>query len=346
MVQNIMTTIGSKLNDDLDFLFITGDVYDSLITDGDSAEAKVINGFITWVTSRCSLHNITLWVLKGTTSHDARQSEAFVHINNGLVKPCDLMYFDKVGVHFKNGVSFLVVPDNAATTHAGVRAKVEAALKEAGVSKVNVGLTHGLYDSHMMSQYTDECHESEFYLSVVDTLILNGHIHTRSLFKWLATVGSFDRICQGEMEPKGALYGVIDVAAKTFTAHFLENKKANLFNLYTLPDDVLDLNVAYSMVMDNLGELETKGGWLSIAHAKELNIKELISRLNNTYQGYIEFSAKKAKDKKVTVDKIQFAKLVSKPIAPTTLGEMLIDKLGRLDIPVTDVHLEVIAEVL
>jgi hypothetical protein len=346
MIKSIALTITPKLNEQLDYFFITGDVYDRLITDCDSAESKAINGFITWVVSRCAKFNIKLRVLKGTSNHDARQCENFVSINDGMVNPCDLKYFDKVGVHFEDGFSMLVVPDNAATTHAGVRAKVEEALKTAGVTQVDMALTHGMYDNHLLAKFTDEMHDSAFYMSIVRTLILNGHIHTSTLYGHLLTIGSFDRTAQGEEESKGGHYGTIDIANKTFTAKFLENTYATIFRTLTIPPNIDDVAKAYTFIIESLGDLAAKGGWLALAHNPLMDIKELLSRLNDTYANFIVFSSKKVKDKTKDDVAVEFKRLESKPINRNTIMEMLDDKFTRLDIPFTDLHREIIAELM
>jgi DNA repair exonuclease SbcCD nuclease subunit len=345
MIKSIMITIAPLVNSSLDFLFITGDVYDSLITDCDSIEAKRINGFITWVTSTCSKYDITLIVLKGTTNHDFRQCENFVHINNGLAKPCDLRYFDKVGVHFIRGMSILAVPDNAATTIAGVKALVEIALKDAGVTQVHVALTHGLYSHHILAGFSDEFHDTEFYLSITKILLINGHVHTSQLYKHHKTVGSFDRTAQGEEEAKGGAYGIIDIDSGTYTCLFLENKFAHIFRCMVLPHNLNDAAEAYSYVLDNLETMVETGGWLSVEPPAHLDITETISRLNHTAQGKIVFSIRKVKNKDKDKDKITFTRIESKPISPATLTEMLSEKLTRDNVIITPIHLEIMKEI-
>lgn len=350
MFRSLVTWLQERLNDSVDYLFVTGDVYDHQLQ-ADSLPAKVVKKLITIICELCRKFKIKLRVLKGTSSHDGKQCENFVYINDGLLTPCDLKYWDKVGVHKEKGITFLAVPDNAASTHVGVQAKVELALKEANVEQVDVALTHGLYDTHMLAGFGLAAHSAEFYLSKVRTLILNGHIHTTSKYKHLRTVGSFGRYRQGEEEAKGGWAGTIDVANQSFTESFFENKTADQFFRINLPKTCGDVSEAYRFVTDKLSAIAINPvSYVTIGTLPTTNVKALIDRLNEQYTGDVIFTSAKVKTKEHQFDTedltINFSVDKVSPVTPTTLCDLMGDKLKRMGVTCTDKHLTLLQGII
>jgi len=336
MYRSLFTELSVRLTKDIDYCFVTGDVYDRQLRT-DSLESKTANQFCSFLCSACARNQIILIVLNGTTNHDGNQSENFVHINAGLSEPCELYYWDKVKVHNINGITFLSVPDNAASTHAGVQEKVSAALREAGVDKVDISLTHGLYDSHMLAGFGLEAHSAEFYLSITRTLIVNGHIHTTSRHEHLRTVGSYDCHRQGEEEAKGGWEFVIDTEKCTFEETFFENRTAYQFKRFDISESIEDIGEAYEFVTKKLSEFKILPTcYITLGYVGKLDMSALLERLNDNYRGDVVFSTTKKKPPKHQFEEddtelmdLSFLVKDVTPITPETHCELISDWMLR-----------------
>lgn len=215
----------------LDILWISGDLLDSLAAAGSDDNFLIVH----WVSSLLNYakkHNIVIRVLEGTGSHDYTQSRYFSVINDGAALGVDVRYVDKVSVEFIEslGISVLYVPDNVHSDADVVWKMVLDALREAGVEKVDYAIMHGLFEFQLPAHVHDPAtHLSSRYQSIVRRLIYIGHHHTHRIEDRVVVPGSYDRLKQGEEEPKGHIRVKDWINADRKEIKFIENKGAKIY---------------------------------------------------------------------------------------------------------------------
>ena len=190
----------------LDVIHIDGDLFDTDVPYADGL-VPLIESWALRFLRRCSKHDIMLRVLAGTYSHDRNQSRMFDKLKTLHNLDVDLLYVDKVWVEHseKLATTILYVPDFTTIDEQTVWGMVETAMNEAGVSRVGYAHIHGGWSYQMpdMPAVQRLCHRMDKYLAIVDNYISSGHIHTPSIYARIYCNGSFDRLNQGEEEPKG-----------------------------------------------------------------------------------------------------------------------------------------------
>ena len=337
MVDSLIKNVNRMyVKDVTKYLIIAGDVFDRA-TQTDTVAGKQITRFIAFTLDFAFEYDLLLYVLRGTGSHDGTQSEHFVAMNEGRMNKVDLLYIDKISIwEDKYGISWLGVPDESTPSASQTQAEIQSLMKERGVSRVDMGLTHGLYNTHMLNGIMDaHAHDTSFYCSVVDMLIINGHIHHPSQYEKLLTIGSHDRNRHGEEEPKGGWRLLIDKPKKKVSVEFMENTEAELFTTYTL--EATEMKAATREVNKYLSTSPLlEGGFLRIFHTKDININDLVRKLQERYSPVIEIVARKIEDKNKKSDLndrvIEFEKISTVPITPNTAVSLLEDKLDRMGI--------------
>lgn len=331
------------------YLIISGDVYDRP-TQVDTEAGKQITRFISFILDFCAKYGIRPIILKGTGSHDGDQSAHFLAMDQGREVSTGLIYADKIDVWTdENDVSFLFVPDEATPSAAQTKSEIEALMKERNISKVDVAVTHGLYNSHVLNGIIDHhAHDAEWYSSIVNYMVINGHIHTTSSYDRIHTVGSFDRTKHGEEEAKGGWLFELDKEQMRPKKWFVENELAEKFVTYMVQaDNAKDAfrEVKKFIIKDNI----KLGGHLRLAHKPELDINELLKRLASDYAPDIEFTSKKLDGKtnkeslNEKVEEFQTINIV--PITDNTVMELFADKLTRMEIEDQDRYLEMFKKV-
>lgn len=346
MVNRLISTLmGIKDKLTYHYLIIPGDIFDRP-TQMDTEAGKEISRFISFTLDYVNEFKLKLLVLKGTGSHDGDQPAHFKSINQGRLKPVSLRYIDKIDVWRDEdfNLTFLGVPDESAPSTTQVQAQVESLLKEKGIDKVDIALTHGMYTHHCLNGMTfDHSHESDYYDGITKYILLNGHIHTSSLHKKLLTIGSFDRNRHGEEEAKGGWLVDIELKTGLVKKTFLPNKDASLFiTREVVEDNVSDAYLSICKYLDT-SKLMT-GGFLRLAYSsKELDINELVKQLQTKYRPNVEITTKKL-DAKETLEEtsslVERQELNITPITPNTVNDLLIDKLNRMGIEETDKYLD------
>lgn len=224
------------LNQDIvsrvDRVVIAGDLFDTVLSYPD----KQVSEVELWMGSllrRCKIGNTQLRILKGTPRHDRDQSAKFLFINREWGIDADVEYYDQVAIERDNisGMHFLYIPDEYRSTHSEVFTAVQAAMLEAGVSKVDYAYMHGFFEHQVPS--TVDCHQSSWYLPIVENFIFHGHDHHSSVYKErILSQGSSDRLCFGEEEPKGCWLSFVSDKEKSLL--FVVNEGAKIFKRYLL----------------------------------------------------------------------------------------------------------------
>lgn len=210
---------------EIDLCVFGGDFFDHLV-DASDKDMRIAEYFIKEFLERCRKHNVIVRVLEGTSSHDREQPEIFVvQSPDGLdlkwVKDLSIEYFPTLGFNA------LYVPDNMGTkTTDEIWELTEQLLAREGLMKVDFCFFHGAFRYQLPAHLNAKAHDENKWSSIVDQIVLAGHVHIPSEYLNIRVSGSFDRISHGEEHPKGGYYVEYDISEKQTKAKFWENKKA------------------------------------------------------------------------------------------------------------------------
>ena len=253
--RNTATEIISNLNaffndykpiDDLDILFIAGDLFDTFLqlATPDSAEITIwMNRLVMW----CARNNIRLRVLEGTPSHDWRQSRLFETVISVNGVRLDFKYVDTLYIeHIEDlGIDVLYVPDEWSPSTDKTLEQVRGLLASNGINKVDLAIMHGQFGYQLPSAAMKAPrHDENAYLNLVRHFISIGHVHVHSVYGRILAQGSFDRLSHNEESPKGGIEFTIhsDGSREFF---FIENKRAKIFKTVTCKDKDIDVALRY-----------------------------------------------------------------------------------------------------
>jgi hypothetical protein len=191
---------------ELDIIWLAGDVFDDLLQLSDEDLAD-IDFWIADFLRICKKWNISVRVLEGTPSHDWKQSQRFVTMNEAAQIGADLKYVTTLSIEYIEhlGINVLYVPDEWELTTEKTLGQVHELLRAKGLDKVDYAIMHGQFAHQLPDHVKAQSHDSEAYLSIVKELIFIGHVHTYSRYKRILAQGSFDRLAHGEEAPKGHL---------------------------------------------------------------------------------------------------------------------------------------------
>lgn len=213
----------------LDFIAFPGDFFDQSLAAGDLRYfliVKWVTKFLKWARK----HDVVVFVLAGTKSHDAEQSEIFVKINEAGIH-AELYYADDVCIRHiaRWGLDFLFVPDNKGTGD-HVWKRVNEELQANGLQQVHYAVMHGFFDFELPEAARNkhpEHHIRERYESIVRYAIVIGHHHTPQHRGLVWVPGSLERNKHGEEEAKGAL--LLTESGGKVTGTFVENTRAKIY---------------------------------------------------------------------------------------------------------------------
>jgi hypothetical protein len=213
----------------LDLICFVGDVFDTLLSlnHEDLVEIKI---WIAEILRLCVKHDIKIYVLEGTPSHDWWQSQLFVTINQIADIGANLLYVKDISVEYDPDLDIWVgfVPDESAPTTEQTLSQIHTLLQTKGLDKVDLMFMHGQFEYQLPPHITAQKHDSQAYLAITRYVIFIGHVHIHSSFERIFAQGSFDRLSHGEEEPKGHLRATL-FADGTYEMTFVENLGAKKY---------------------------------------------------------------------------------------------------------------------
>ena len=350
LVNNITRALVDLKNPYLiDRIVLSGDVFDRP-THMDTDAGKDILYFINFLLEFCAKFDIALVVLKGTGNHDGYQSDIFVKLNSSRQKPIDLVYCDKISTWVdRDGYRWLGVPDESTPSAMQTKAEIKKLMKAEGIKQFDFATTHFYYDFHAGAEHNPTvAHDSAFYQKIVKYIIFNGHIHNSSYRRKVLTAGSFDRNKHGEEERKGMWSVSLD--NEVVSVDLIVNHNAAKFITYKLisntPEDIT------KELYDYLKERQGSRYWLRIAHPKTVNISDILNRLKEEFTD-VEIATKKlGEDEEPSwisgglSRRLKTSTENFTPILPTTIMELMSDKLKRMGVGDVDKHLEIFKELI
>lgn len=216
-------------------IWIPGDFFDKPVS-VHTVEYSHISAFIYWLLYTCKENDILLRVLEGTRSHDAGQSKMFIEINESACIGADVKYFDTLAIEHidKLDIDVLYVPDQLNPSADKTWSQIKELLVLHGLKKVDFAITHGNYDFHVESKFTSSSHSARNYQSIVRYHVINGHIHTGSVYGKIVTVGSLARNKHDEEEDKGGLYFETNLGTESHLIERIVNRHTVIFKTIDL----------------------------------------------------------------------------------------------------------------
>lgn len=248
-------------------IFIAGDLFDSLL-DLASVDIHDIQMWLFRLMDFCSRYNIKLRILEGTQSHDWKQSRIAETVFELIKRPLDFRYIDTVHIELIQdmGIHVLYVPDDWNPSTEETFRQVKQALDDMNLKEVDIACMHGMfrYQAPPMAKNIP-LHDEASYLGIVKHFINIGHVHTFSYYDKIVAEGSFDRLAQGEEEPKG---GVLCTVSEKYgnSFEFVENKRAKIFK--TIEIRIKDLEKSLVQIEKVLAKLPDNS-YIRIKAAKD-----------------------------------------------------------------------------
>ena len=296
----------SKHFDQLDFIFITGDFFDSVLTLPNPV-VPVIQDFIVWLLLKVKKHHIRLRVLEGTPSHDWRQPQQFIQLNQTI--QADVKYYDNLIIDYESefDIYCLYVPDEQADTTLETQLQVATLLEQHSLDKVGLSLMHGMFAFQLPKHLQADLpvHDATYYESITKYLVLIGHDHKHKRDNRIIVPGSFDRLTHGEEDPKGYLIVTLHPSGKHQTT-FHVNELATTY--LSLDLTKLDLKDSLTLVHDTVAELRPNSH-LRLIYANDHPIANYTKELADTYNA-INWSK---------------PKVISNAYTPTAINELKTD---------------------
>ena len=215
----------------IDMLILPGDVLEGLMI-ADSEEAYLYEGWVCRMLILAMRHNTCVRVLRGTPSHDWRQSQKFVSVKDMLEsysgQKVDMEYIDELKIeHIERfGIDVLYIPDEWGAGPADAIKQARAALQERGLEKVDFTVMHGMCRYQMDAGIENlPLYSEPDLLEITRYLVFIGHVHQYSNYERIYSQGSFDRLCHGDEAPKGYLRADVQRDG-AYDLRFIENKHA------------------------------------------------------------------------------------------------------------------------
>ena len=216
-----------RITREISHVFISGDFFDLLINMS-SIASLVATSIISRLKQVCFENGVKLRVLRGTHTHERNQTKHFL-VSAPQFNDC-VRLFEELAIEYdeSTGMHFLYIPDNL--KYADINEEVEKLLQAHALKSVDVVIHHG-YFKHMLPPGIPEPSGTLDYnkfCKFFTGCVLNGHVHVRSIYNNVVSIGSFDRMAYGEEEAKG-FYQINREDNGVYTFEFIENKHAQLF---------------------------------------------------------------------------------------------------------------------
>lgn len=335
--------------DKIDLVTIAGDFFDRCLSYADY-QVGLIESWITRFLMQCATANVIVRVLEGTPSHDWKQSAFFEQQAKSVGIPVDVKHVTELSIEHIDALDLdiLYVPDKWRPTTVETWTEVQGLLSQHGLKKVDIALMHGAFEYQLPEIVTEPAHDSTLYLGIVNYLIFIGHVHRSFVRDRIVPSGSFDRLVQGEEEPKGFHLACIDTATGNYELTFKENKKAKIYK-------AVDLNqFDETNVWDFLNELVAsypKKSSFSLRVRKGNTLNGALRQIRSTYPDYEwDMSIEKSKKEKTEeMESALFADMVALPeLNPEEIVRVskAIMESKQLDTPLIEAALSKLEEII
>lgn len=332
LVLNNLTTyaVNDKVFKDLDLCFITGDLFDLLLSNNDPRLYE-IHRWLTYLMRMCAKHDVLLRIVEGTPSHDRGQSIFLPEQAKNAEIPVDLHYASTLSIEYipRFDIHILYVPDKWRTDTSETLTEVKALLAQHSLTQVDFAVMHGAFEYQLPAIVPEPSHDSDEYLALVRYFILIGHVHKATQLERILAAGSFDRDGHGSEEAKG-YFDVTIRGVDNSTITWVENKGAKRY----ISIDCTGLETREAMVaIDNVVRVSPPQSAIRIQCFAGDAIVKAYKELREHFPQH-EFSIGRVRDdgaqaalamaEALTMDLTEF-----KPITPESLPTLLEEELNQ-----------------
>lgn len=328
ILKNLDTTICSpSALKEIDLVTIAGDFFDKCLSYSDPQVAE-IEGWITRFLWQCASQRVVLRVLEGTPSHDWKQSSFFAQQAKNANIPVDVKHVTELSIeeHAGLGISLLYVPDKWRPTTTETWSEVQGLLHEHGLTQVDFAVMHGAFEYQLPEIVTEPAHDSKAYQAIVRYLIFIGHVHRSFVRERIVPSGSFDRLVQGEEEPKGYHIAVVKLETGKYTLTFHENKKAKIYKAVDLNGiDETELWVK----LDHLVRSYPKRSAFSLRVGRDNTIAKVLKEIRSHYPEY-EWDLVVEKTKKEKTEEMERAMQANMIHLPDLTPDVIMSKVKAI----------------
>lgn len=188
----------------LDLILFGGDFFDQLLH-LNQYDVPMILEWAGLFFQMAEQHQIEVYFLEGTPSHDWRQQR--------LLEVLKVLGHGRNHVHFVDelsivhnarlGIDILFVPDEWRPEPDDTWMEVRQLLLEKGLEKVDFTVLHGAFDFQLPAHVTVPKHTAERYQNITRHRVFGAHIHTPSVHGNIRVNGSLERLAHNEEEDKG-----------------------------------------------------------------------------------------------------------------------------------------------
>jgi len=232
-----------------DLLVIGGDFFHDLIGLNSAAGYHAIS-IIDELIDMAIQYHFYIRIVRGTFTHDRMQNKAFIRINRTKNKVSDLeddsewipysrealngkpliAFFNTISVETELlGMNLLYIPDDL--PYENVEDHIHEVMKVNHVETIDLVISHG-YFKHLLPlgipRMPKNTLDWAMFKPFVKGCVLNGHVHTPSVYEKVVSGGSFERMNHGEEEDKGF-----------FTIQYYPSSGKTQFTFHRNPDTVL-----------------------------------------------------------------------------------------------------------
>lgn len=313
-------------------LFYGGDFWDHEVSNA-HPELWKVQEYIGWRLKSAKRRGYSVRVLEGTPSHDRGQCRMWRTINDLLDEPADLKYIDTLCIETHPILGeILYIPDCWKPTTDETWEDVRAAMTAKNLTMVDWVVMHGAF-KHQLPEHLHgraQLHDGDRYASICRKYVLVGHVHTKSQYKNIISIGSIERANHNEEEPKGTLR--INCSENGDEILFQENTLARIARTIDLTD--LSAEQAYLKVQEELSKYhlaELDGIALRIKARKTDHAAYLMPKLAQTYPE-VEWSFKdvdaKVKMHLVRLDQTE-VKVTVHDLSHNVIKQKLLQRIGE-----------------
>lgn len=312
------------LSGEIDFVVICGDYFDHRIQLNSKTALYAIHWMDEFINT-CKQSGVKkIRVVKGTQEHDNDQLEAF------------RQYEDETGYFriYNTTTSEELLPNLRCVFCPDETINLEEYHESRWMHftpNPDIGFFHGNFDNVLPSIEYDRIqnnhlptmiYEYEKFASLIRGPLISGHWHVRQNIDSLYYIGSYDRWCFGEEEPKGFLYGEYDTDCAKYRCFFIDNPLSrNYISLiYTTEDTSTPAEFAEiaSVIMRELSQ--DNDALIRVTYMITNNDQGALTNFNNLQSRFMnnprvkiyvkdllkKVAKKEAKEKRLSTDKYQY----------------------------------------
>lgn len=314
-----------KILEDIDTLFIAGDLFDTFLPNYSNTYLTAIN-YIIEIIQYCRDNKIRLRILEGTPSHDWKQAKSIFKIIKDLNFDIDFKYIDDLYIEKIGNKYVLYIPDEYKETGEETYKDVLKLLRKNNLEKVDIGIFHGSFKYQLPIDLKCSFIEEDF-IKIVKEYIHIGHIHSYSTYKNIIANGSFDRLAHGEEEDKGGV--IVDLDNHSFL--FLVNKRSMIFK--TLDYTNIDLDKINLEFKKDIERIPTGSNIrILVKDSETCNVLNKRNFTNTKKLFNIKVVVKKDKNKVIYNNKIEISSLDVFEITKNNIKDLIETELNKLQL--------------